>query len=139
MKSLLVILFFFLNNIVWGQSIIKGVVLNEKQEGAEAVFIQLLKSDTTTLQQFCLSDESGKWNFHNFPSGNYWLRIGLLGYKTQIIQLKLNDLDTLTFNLSLEVESYMINTVEVIAENEAIIKKGDTLICNINKFANGTE
>jgi hypothetical protein len=67
------------------------------------------------------------------------LRIGLLGYKTQIIQLKLNDLDTLTFNLSLEVESYMINTVEVIAENEAIIKKGDTLICNINKFANGTE
>src|SRR3954453_1713076 len=62
-------------------------VLNEKQEQAEGVSVELLRVKDSVLQKAAVTDLKGAVLFENIPTGEYFFKVSRVGYQQQVSPL----------------------------------------------------
>lgn len=109
-RGILLSYFFLIQTIVWGQSIISGTVLDEKQNPLPGVNVFVKGSFDGGS-----TNGSGAFQFETTESGPQVLVFSMLGFETQELNIELADSEINLAVVSLREEFNELNTVTISA------------------------
>ncbi len=142
MKSTLLFLLFTLafNLLVFmcslAQGLIKGSVVDEKNQPLPTVSIKLKKLPDSALFNAISSDQSGNFAFDHIPEGNYLIEANLVGYNRHVKSgLMISKTDTLIDLgvIQLNPSSKMLGGVTITAQAPLIEKQIDKTVVNVDQ------
>jgi len=136
-RSLLLILSTLIHLHSFGQGIIKGSVIDEKNLPLMAVNVKLkVATDSTAIYKSTTTDQSGSFLFSNLSYGNYHIEIDLIGYnKVNRSGLVIGQADTV-MNLgpiTLTQSTKTLSGVEIKAQASLIEKQIDKTVVNVDQ------
>ncbi len=141
MKSTFTILAFVFSVSLFGQmGMITGIVADDKEAGLEFANVILVNSKDSSMVKAGISDASGKFELENIPSGNYKIRVELLGYEGVFFNSfpyesgAKKDLGT----LSLKPLTNVTSTADVVFRKPLVEVKADKTIFNVEGTLNAT-
>jgi outer membrane receptor protein involved in Fe transport len=118
---------------------IRGKVLDKETalEFAGASLFNII--DTITAKRNVITDSAGNFLINTVPFGKYFIKVQLIGYKTEQINIVLNsqNKDFDAGNISLVVDSKQLQTVTVTSQKNIIQKTTQGFI--VNASANLTQ
>lgn len=126
---------FSISNWVFGQKIV-GVVTNPEKKPLEFANVAIYQKDK--LLQFTQTDEKGFFLFDELPCDSLLLKISLLDYKSEELQIENPCKKQDTLSIILLEEKSLIEEVIVRGKNDVFIIK-DTTEFNVSSFSDGTE
>jgi len=134
-KFFSLIILLHLTSITAQEAIIKGIILDkESQHPIEYANISLL-SQKDSLITGVISNEQGKFNIENIPTGKYKLNISFMGYKTVVYQhLILTEGERDFGKILLEPDKNNLKEVVVHAGKPAISYQVDRQVINAASF-----
>jgi outer membrane receptor for ferrienterochelin and colicins len=89
------------------KSTLRGTISTENKP-AEFVNVMLLGTNLGTN-----TDSLGKFSIRNVPVGNYQLQVSGIGYKTLKINVKVENIKTISLNLELQTDQNQLNEIVV--------------------------
>jgi len=132
---LLFIVFLMLPTIGISQQTIKGKIINiETKEELPFANIILLNSNRDSLQFGVTSELNGEFSIKNIPSGNYQLKVSVIGFKLRIIKdirIEKNNLDLK--RISLQPTTLKLDEVIVSAERSYVENKPGKKVINVGQ------
>lgn len=131
--------FCLLSCLCFSQSKITGTVKDINTKIGLAGTISLQSIDGKDIS-YCFSDTNGYFFLRTHFVGKYKLRVSVLNYVTQIIEVNLDDAnsDELSKNIQLEYKSMELNEVIIRTEKAIVIRK-DTVVFDAKRFLKGNE
>jgi len=85
-RILIVLLFLFLPSLANSQTLIKGIILDSlSQTPLEFSSVAVYLSSDSTLVEGAISAPTGEFSISGISSGNYFLKISFIGYKTKTL------------------------------------------------------
>lgn len=112
--SYLICIFSFLNNVYNQEAYVNGRISNLQGFPLVNVNVSLISGENLFRS---VSDSSGKWIQKGLPEGTYVLTAQLSGYKTfEKRNVRLKSGDTITINITLTEDSYVIEEIDVVSE-----------------------
>jgi hypothetical protein len=118
--------------------VISGKVGNTSGEPLAYATIVLLSLPDSSYIAYTTSGNGGYYKLSYDASGEAFLQVSFLGYKKQGVKLSL-DKTALTFDFELETSAELLKSATVNARLLGAKVKGDTIVYNIQKYADGTE
>jgi len=113
-----------------------GVVLDSAGGSLSAATVMLLKKADSTLVEFALSENDGRFNFEKISLGDFLLNVTYLGYKSFYKPVSFTTANP-TFdmgNILLEAQSTLLNEIVVEGERNPMTIKKDTVEYNSAAF-----
>lgn len=143
MKSFKIVAFicfsFISHQIFTQQRIIKGFVTDSlKQPIENATLLATPINNETQNIKYAITNAKGVYNLELLKAVNYKLALSCLGYKNLFKTIMASD-NTNTFNFSLIEQKLELDEIVINYKYEAIERKKDTLIYNLQAFTNGNE
>jgi hypothetical protein len=131
MRKFYFLLLIFYNYCAFSQTVIKGVIKDEKKLPLPNVNIIIINNLTNKIIDYGVSDEDGLYTitFENALK-DLSIKVSSLGYETIIFAIK-NENQTINFTLKEKKEELD----EVVIKSSPIIQKGDTLKYFVNSFS----
>lgn len=124
-------LIIFTGNISYAQTVIEGLISNDKYDVVSNSTILILKKSTDSIIAYSISDAKGFYSvsfFAAFPDID--LQIRSMGYK--VINESLNNRSQ-TKNFTLEDQAFQLK--EIVVKSTPIVQKGDTIKYSVNSFS----
>lgn len=133
-----ILLFSLFTGVLRAQNIgnLSGVVLDSAGVALSSATVMLLKKTDSTLVEFTLSENDGRFRFEKISLGDYLLNITYLGYKSFYRPLAFSATvpNIALGNLILESQSTLLNEVVVEGERNPMSIKKDTVEYNAAAF-----
>jgi hypothetical protein len=133
-----ILLFSLFTGVLRAQNIgnLSGVVLDSAGVALSSATVMLLKKTDSTLVEFALSENDGRFRFEKISLGDYLLNITYLGYKSFYRPLAFSATvpNIALGNLILESQSTLLNEVVVEGERNPMSIKKDTVEYNAAAF-----
>ena len=116
---------------------LEGIIVDEHNAPTEFVNIILHKNGDPSFIDGTITDSLGRFVISGIQDGSYFAEVVFLGYKTDTIYdivLGNNEKRNLG-TIALEVESNMLEGVEIIAAKPVIERKADRIVYNVENSA----
>ncbi len=110
---------------------ISGKVIDEELKGLSDATIILRNQKDSTLIAGIITDKKGVYSLKKIAKGNYLMVVSFIGYKTVYKKVKILDNDLNVNDISLEVNSTMLESVVVRSKKPLIIRKPDKTVVTI--------
>ncbi len=133
MNILKITFFFFLGfSSSISQNIIKGTIVDGKNQPLPFVNIILYHINEQEQPKGTISDEKGSYVLENIESGRYRIEVSLLGFET--FHIKEFDLTkNKTYNITLKEETQILNEVVIKSKRPVIKQTAEKLIVDLEK------
>ncbi|QNR25277.1 TonB-dependent receptor domain-containing protein [Croceimicrobium hydrocarbonivorans] len=133
MKKLVLFLFLLSSTLSFGQASIRGTILDSKGDGLPFVNVILFNSADSSLIKGEISNLEGQFTMRPPSTGNFYLKLQLIGMKTQFIydlnyQGKILDLGKIV----MQEDNSVLEEVQVQAEKPMIQAEAGKTIFNID-------
>lgn len=123
----LTIVFFFLTSAIFAQSRLTGFVYDENTKPIPFATVALLDLKDSTLLNFGVSDNSGKFEIKDVSLSSYLLQVSYLGYNTFYKQIEVKQNEEQIPLIVLKPKSTTLNEVKIEADRIPIAFKKDTV------------
>mgnify|MGYP000079145965 CR=1 FL=1 len=136
MKYIFVVILFLLFGQLHAQNKITGFVNDKQSQPLIGGTVVLLDLVDTTMLDFCITNDDGKFVFNDVVKDEYLLQITYIGYKDYLENIgnDWNDEDLVIKTIDLEESTEVLQEVEVKAERIPMGVHGDTISYNANAF-----
>lgn len=139
--SLLICLFGVIANLAMGQSVtrtlVSGIVVEAStQEPVEFVEVVLVNAEDSLKVQATISQKDGRFLFKEIPVGRYFIQTSFIGFKskiTDIIPITADVQELKVGKIEIEVNDYLLDEVEIVAEKSTYELGLDRRIFNVEK------
>jgi hypothetical protein len=125
-----IFLLFFGISTIFSQYDINGKVIDRQGETLPYANIILYKAEDDTTPKGTVSNENGAYILKGISSGKYRIEISMLGFETQKIETFELDSDK-TINVTLKVESQVLNEVVVKSKRPVIKQTAEKLVVDL--------
>ncbi|QMU65875.1 MAG: TonB-dependent receptor [Flavobacteriaceae bacterium] len=138
MRKIKLLIAFFLCNLTFSQTTLKGLISDYSKNPISYVSI-MIKDSLNNNINYTYSDENGTYLLEINKKGIYNMSFSSMGYKTKMIALILKkDKSEIVKNISLQEQTLELD--EIIIQSEKVIKvKKDTVEIKVNKFLKGSD
>lgn len=116
------------------QGTINGTILDELKKPVNYATIGLFKSTDSSLVKTTLSGSDGKFQFIALNTGNYYLKISMMGfaaYKSKPFSLSNDKLTQELGMITIKAEGKTLKAVSITAVKPLIERKTDKLVMNV--------
>ena len=113
---------------------VSGLVINEANNSPVSFSSIALSTVTdTSVVQFVVAEESGKYKITNIKSGDYIIMSASVGYEVLYYPITVSE-DIANLNLEMEASAISFEEVMIQADRIPILMNGDTIVYNTNSF-----
>lgn len=138
-KIKLFIVFLFFSQIVFSQTTIKGLVIDEVNQSIPFVNVLIKADSSNVILAYTYSKENGVYTLKTNKRGKFNLTFSALGFQTQTFLIELSkDRNEIIKNVTLKEEAFSLDEVIIQTEKSITVKK-DTIVFKANKFLQGNE
>ncbi len=116
------------------QTGISGTISDELQKPVDYATIGLFKTIDSSLVKTTLSDNNGKFQFIAIKTGNYYIKVSMMGfasYKSKTFSLNEDKLIQDLGKINIKSEGKTLKAVSVTAVKPLIERKTDKLVMNV--------
>jgi hypothetical protein len=134
-RYILIVLFLFLfPTFSFPQSLIQGIVCDEKKEPIEGVVISVLDSQSSMIG-YDISDHAGKYSI-KVELDIRQLRLGASAMGYEVFSIDINN-ESQTKNITLKTKDFQLK--ELVVKSDRIWKRNDTLVYSVEAFKNAQD
>ncbi len=112
---------------------IAGQITDTEGKAVPFASIALSEIADSSVVQFAVSDENGKYAIRGVEQGTYYLVIASVGYEVKYHEIDINR-DQKNVDISLAASTMSIEEVMVVAKKIPILLNGDTVMYNASSF-----
>lgn len=132
------LLFFFAINVVYSQITIKGFVKDTFDKPLAYANVYAKIEAESAIIAFGITNTEGVYSFTVNDLKSCYLSASVLGYETQTINIENNEKNLLEINFKLIPKEFILKEA-IVSGNNKIIKRGDTITFDADKFRDSTE
>lgn len=141
MKKLKNSIFFYLFllsiNSLYSQNLIKGKIINNKQESISFVSIVVKDTISSKIISYTYSNNQGDYNLEIKKRGKFVILFSALGFETKIIPIDVPQQEK-RIDILLKEKTFELEEIVIKSEKSIKIKK-DTIVFNVKSFLKGNE
>jgi ferric enterobactin receptor len=137
LSNILLCLLLFQTSQIVGQSTLSiklgGKVTTIKNETLPYANVILFNSSDASIAKGSITDEEGVFAMENLSTGNYYLSVSIIGFKTyqsEVFKLESNEQKDFG-TIKLEEESILLNAISLTGKKALIQNKADKIVLNI--------
>lgn len=133
-RTPITILFLLIINSLLTSQKIEGIVLDSLQNPLPGCTVMLISQIDSTLANFELTGNKGKFVLRNVDQGKYQIQVSFLGYVPYKDSIKMVEDDLLLDKIVLKVANNRLDEIVIEGEVVPIVTSKDTFIYNANAF-----
>jgi hypothetical protein len=136
-NSIFFYLFLFSINSLYSQNLIKGKIINNKQESISFVSIVVKDTISSKIISYTYSNNQGDYNLEIKKRGKFVILFSALGFETKIIPIDVPQQEK-RIDILLKEKTFELEEIVIKSEKSIKIKK-DTIVFNVKSFLKGNE
>ncbi|MBC8047351.1 MAG: TonB-dependent receptor [Fimbriimonadaceae bacterium] len=134
MYRIIIIIFILSSASLFAQQNLKGYALDGEGKPVQYATAALLKTEDSTLVNFGIADESGKFEIKYVGAGKYLFQLSFVGFNTYDTLIAVPNKTGELGIFILQQKNELLNTVEIKGERTPLAIKGDTIEYNAGAF-----
>jgi hypothetical protein len=136
-NSIFFYLFLLSINSLYSQNLIKGKIINNKQESISFVSIVVKDTISSKIISYTYSNNQGDYNLEIKKRGKFVILFSALGFETKIIPIDVPQQEK-RIDILLKEKTFELEEIVIKSEKSIKIKK-DTIVFNVKSFLKGNE
>ncbi|MEO8237687.1 MAG: carboxypeptidase-like regulatory domain-containing protein [Flavobacterium sp.] len=134
-----ILLFFFFSSLSFGQThFFSGIVSDNNNKPLESANVIAKPLQEKASLKFAIADHKGRYKLELERNAKYEITVSYIGYIEEVFILE-PESDKTSYDFKLKATGENLKEIVIKHEFKPIVVKKDTLVFDVNSFANGSE